>query len=281
MAGKFRGRPLLVASMHGKERAIASVLEQALGVTCFTDHSFDTDQFGSFTGEIRRSGTPLETVRKKCLAGMEGTGCDLGIATEATFGPHPDLWMIPSHHEIIQLIDNRLGLDIHVSGLTTDTNFSSAEVTTQADLLAFAKRASFPSHALVLRGMTSGFEEVRKGLNDHKKLMLVFRWLSMRHSSLRVETDMRAHFNPTRMNFIRELTGKLLTSLMTECPACQTPGFGIEEPVAGLPCSACGTPTRSTLKLRTACSRCHHVTEKLHPHNKYHEDPKYCPACNP
>ena len=41
-----------------------------------------------------------------------------------------------------------------------------------------------------------------------------------------LETDMRAHCNPTRMRSIRPLGLSLVRRLRTPCPACGSPGWG-------------------------------------------------------
>ena len=44
----------------------------------------DTDIFGTFTGEIERVGTPLETAIKKARLGIENTGNPYAIASEGS-----------------------------------------------------------------------------------------------------------------------------------------------------------------------------------------------------
>ena len=281
MTVKFKNRILLVSSMHAKERAIAPVLEPALGVTCFTDTTFNTDRFGTFTGEITRTASPLDTVRIKCREGMQQAGCDLAIATEATFGPHPGLWMIPAHHEIMMLIDERHGLEIHVSTISTDTNYASSSASSEEELLAFARKAGFPAHGLILQSSTPGKKEIAKGITHQEELLTVYRNMMHAHGDVRVETDMRAHLNPKRMSVIRDLTGKLLIKINQECPACHAPGFGVDQLIAGLPCRDCGMPTRSAISKMTTCACCGHTVEQKYPANKMTEEPGYCPACNP
>lgn len=50
------------------------------------DASFDTDMLGTFTGEVERKLDPLATVREKCLRAMKHNHCDLGVASEGSFG---------------------------------------------------------------------------------------------------------------------------------------------------------------------------------------------------
>ena len=73
----FEGRRLLIATKHQKEQVIAPILEAGQGVQCFVPENYDSDIFGTFSGEINRKDTALETVRAKCLAAMEQFDCDL------------------------------------------------------------------------------------------------------------------------------------------------------------------------------------------------------------
>ena len=60
----FQNRQLLIATKHNKERVIAPLLEEALGVTCVVNDTFDTDTLGTFTGEVERTLDPLATPGK-------------------------------------------------------------------------------------------------------------------------------------------------------------------------------------------------------------------------
>jgi hypothetical protein len=91
----FEGRQLLIATKHNKERVIAPLFEKALGVTCIVPDNFDTDLLGTFSGEVEREQDPLSTARRKCLLAMQQANCDLAIASEGSFGPHPSLFLSP------------------------------------------------------------------------------------------------------------------------------------------------------------------------------------------
>ena len=278
---RFRGRTLLVASMHGKERAIAPLLEAQIGVICLTEPDIDTDRYGTFTGEVERKSSPLETVRTKCREALQEAGYDLGIATEATFGPHPQLGLIPSHHEIMLLMDLRLGLEIKVSMLTTETNFASRIISSADELMTFARSVGFPAHGMILRNIYGTGRKIRKGITNIEELMAAYRLLSLTGGTLQAETDMRAHMNPTRMSMIRSLTGKLLLKMVSECPSCGTPGFGEDELIPGLPCRSCGMPTPTPLSRKITCTRCGNKTVTSFPDGRTHEEPGACPFCNP
>jgi hypothetical protein len=56
---------------------------------------FDTDLLVTFTDEIECKCDPLTTVKNKCLHAMELKSCDLGIASESSFGSHPSIFFCP------------------------------------------------------------------------------------------------------------------------------------------------------------------------------------------
>jgi hypothetical protein len=60
----FNKRKLIIATKHKKESVIALKLEKVLGVSCFIDADFDTDTFGTFSGEIERKRPYLYSQRK-------------------------------------------------------------------------------------------------------------------------------------------------------------------------------------------------------------------------
>ena len=78
----YRGRRVALLTRHGKERALAPVLEPALGCRVERVGGYDTDQLGTFTREIPRAGTQLEAARRKARIGMELAGLPLGLASE-------------------------------------------------------------------------------------------------------------------------------------------------------------------------------------------------------
>ena len=277
----FRNRNLLVATRHGKEKVIQPVLERGLGVQCFVTQNLDTDQFGTFSGEIPREGSPIEALRKKCLYAMELTGADLAVASEGSFGPHPQVYMIPANEEWLILMDKVNDLEIIVRELSTSTNFNGQLVTSIEALKQFAASASFPAHALILKDDKESGHDVVKGIQDAVLLQNEFERMVKTYHQVYVETDMRAMFNPMRMQVIAAAAEKLVDRIKHTCPACGTPGFDVIKVIPGLPCAACSSPTRSPRSYLYGCAKCSFQEEMLFPNKKEKEDPMYCDYCNP
>lgn len=277
----FKGRRLVIATMHEKEQVLAPLLREGLNVDCFVPDEFNTDLFGTFSGEIERTNPAHLTVRDKCLKAMELTQCDLGVASEGSFGAHPSIPFIPVNEEMLIFIDRKNDLEIREKVIEIETNFSEEEVKNWEDLAGFANRHKFPSHGLILRTKNLGADEIIKGITDWEQLKVSYDTLIHKGSAIHVETDMRAMYNPTRMKTIEKACQKLIEKINSLCSQCHSPGFGITAAISGLPCSLCGMGTKSTLSYLYECQKCAFTSEEKYPHGKHREDPMYCDFCNP
>lgn len=277
----FKNRKLVIATKHKKEQVIQPLLEQSIGVECVLPDSFDTDQLGTFSGEVERKLDPLQTARLKCKMAMDETGCDLGVASEGSFGQHPSIIFASADDEIVILSDRKNNLEIIGRKISTDTNFDGKEVKTVEEGKNFALEHGFPGHAMILRKCQQENELIYKNINKEKELISRLEELLRDFESVWIETDMRAMYNPKRMNVIAQATEDLLDNIINCCPICDTPGFQVDEVESGLPCGLCSLPTRSTLAFKFKCSGCDFEERKYYPHSKKKEDPMYCDMCNP
>nr|WP_315157584.1 DUF6671 family protein [uncultured Flavobacterium sp.] len=277
----FKGRQLVIATMHHKEQVMAPILEKGLGVICTTPKDFDTDSFGTFSGEITRVSDALTVARQKCLAAIVATDCDLAVASEGSFGPHPSAYFATADDELVILVDRLHNLEIIGRAVSFKTNFSGKVVECEKDLLDFASQVDFPTHGLILRSSQESTEGMVKGILSEKVLLESFHAIQSKYHSVFVETDMRALYNPTRMEIISVATKQLVQSVQSLCPECQTPGFTITDVKTGLPCSWCGSATSSVLSHIYSCKKCCYMKEDWYPKYKKTEDPGFCNYCNP
>jgi hypothetical protein len=286
--GMFEGRCIALASRHGKETVLARPLQAGLGLTLQLATAFDTDSLGTFSGERERPADAATTCRRKAEAAMAELDLDLGIASEGSFGPHPAVPLLAVGHEWLTLVDARQGLVVSEQLVHTATNFSQRRVAHVADLDGWLRQVGFPHHGLIVRPSRPGQDRaptpgLSKGIVSLDGLQeAIERALPHAVDGLAlVETDMRAHLNPTRMASLRRLAFRLVRRLRSACPACEAPGWGLVATVAGLPCDWCGTPTELVAHERHGCVACHH--ELLHPRRDglRAADPGHCPQCNP
>ncbi len=275
----LRGRRIAIATMHGKERAIAPALAARFDAIAVVPADFDTDAYGTFTGEVARRGTPREAARAKARAAMTATGLDVAIASEGTFGPHPHAPLLPIGAELVLLLDARTGLEVEAEDVGSDTNFAGAVVRTLAEAEAFAARVGFPEHQLTLRAHGAG--SARRGIGDVTALATAVGELLAVADRLDIGTDMRADRNPTRMRAIARAADRLAARAATRCPGCDWPGFGQIGVERGLPCEACGEPTELVAAITHGCSRCERRARLPRPDGSALADAGSCPQCNP
>lgn len=282
-ANWFRGRRAVLGTKHGKEAVIAPLLATALEIETVVPETFDTDRFGTFTRDVPRAGSQLEAARAKAMAAMDLLGFDLGIASEGSFGPHPAVPFVQADIEIVVLVDRATGLELHGHHVTTDVRSLHAWVSTEDEAVAFALDADFPRHGVIVRRGPDDPTGICKDIATEADLRQAVRATLHATAGQRVflESDLRAHRNPTRMEAIRAATADLIANAQRACPACGAPGFHLAEVRPGLPCAWCGSPTRRTLAHRYACTRCSHHLDVPYPDGQEHADPGSCPVCNP
>lgn len=275
----FRGRTLVIGTMHGKEAVIAPLLERELGVRCVTPRGYDTDWFGSFSGEVKRCDTALNTARAKALGALAQTGHTLAVASEGSFGPHPSVFILPANEETVCLVDT--ANDLFISGwhLTEKTNFASRAIATPEDLWEFCAQAGFPDHGVILQASAHGLKPFKDSRSLEELQQKAAEWLAA-GIAVTAETDMRAMRNPTRLAAIEAATTDLVGNIRSACPACHLPGFSVTDVIRGVPCAQCGMPTRSVRAHLLECPKCRHQATREVPHGGF-EDPMYCDFCNP
>ncbi|MBW4611974.1 MAG: hypothetical protein KME21_01565 [Desmonostoc vinosum HA7617-LM4] len=282
----FSNRTCVLATMHQKEKVIAPVIEQELGIEVIVPHNFNTDVFGTFTREVKRLGTQIATARLKAEKALEITGETLAIASEGSFVPHPLLPYIYSNREIVILLDTENELEIIGEEFSLETNFNYQEIQSWQEAEDFARKSGFPEHGLIvgLEQQTNNHVEIIKGINTEAKFLEA---VNLAFNNLRspgkvyVETDMRALYNPTRMKNIEKATHDLIKKINSHCPSCSAPGFVIIESIEGLPCAICNFPTHVTRAVIYQCKKCNFLQEKLFPHHQEFADPAQCNYCNP
>lgn len=277
----YQHAQIILTTKHEKSKAIGPAFNTLLNAQVL-EYPFDTDQLGTFTGEIPRQLSALECARSKCLLGIEASQSPYGLASEGSFGPHPELPFLKSDHEILYFMDQKHGFELYVSSLSENTNLSMQTIESFDELQQFCQKVQFPSHALIMEPSPRSLDHslLFKGLNSPKALMQAFEMCLNASPEKRVwvETDMRAHMNPTRMQVIEQLAWDLSKRLSRLCPACQMPGWGIIAQESGLACRDCGQKTAWIQKTIEGCVRCPH---QEHRQKAEYADPASCDRCNP
>jgi sulfur carrier protein ThiS len=274
---QLRGKYVTLATAHNKEVAIANILQTRFAVRVVVPTNFNTDQFGTFSGEIAREGTPVETARKKIEAACKLTGHSIAIASEGSFGPHPEIPFVPANEEWLVWRDETLGLEVVHRHISFNTNHAQVEANTTQQVNEFLTQIGFPQHGVIAKRNDGTW---LKGLHDTEQIQELIRTELNAIGALHLETDMRAMHNPTRMDVIREATNGLIKRLESCCPKCAWPDFTVSHAETGLCCELCGEPTSITKSWFYHCNRCGYEVEERFPNG-----PKakaiYCYHCNP
>ena len=278
----FRGRPLVIATMHKKEIVIAPLITKELGVKYITIPALDTDVFGSFSGEVERTNTPMQTARLKALAALKFCDATLAIASEGSFGNHPSSIFLSANEEIVILIDIENQLEITGRYLTMDTNNNRRKIKSMQDLEEFKTEIGYPEHAIILKieNLNSKDITIYKDFKSSKELEETVCVALETNLLIEAETDMRAMNNPTRMKAIECAMIDLIKNIQSICPKCQTPGFTIQLAIPGLPCEMCHSPTKSIKAFKYECQKCNFSEIRIK-EGPSTEDAMFCDLCNP
>ncbi len=280
----YRGQRAVLTTMHGKEAVIAPVLRERLGLTVVTAPALDTDALGTFSGEVPRAGTMLEAAVAKARLGMTDSGLTIGIASEGSYGPHPHIPFVAGGIELLVLVDDTRGIVVTEHLVEDAPVFDHAFARTSEELEPFLERIGFPDHAVVVKPATDAVAAtVYKGLRRRDELEAAVGTCASLSGDGRalVQTDMRAHMNPTRMDSIRRLASALADRLSCQCPSCSAPGYGQVGAESGLPCEDCGAPSLMVRHRVFACVACDHQERQPRLDNRAYADSGHWPLCNP
>ncbi|MBY9068214.1 hypothetical protein K1X12_15005 [Hyphomonas sp. WL0036] len=283
LASAFAGRRAVLATMHGKERAIGPAFRDILGIDIEVPGDLDTDQLGTFSGEIERPGSMDEVLVAKARLGLKVPGLDLAIASEGSFGPHPQMPFIPVGLEKIVLIDAKSGLVAIDQSVDLSPTYVSWETRCLTDIADQVRAAGFPDQAMIVRPHIFPASRAQRGLQTLENLeAAIVQAARVSSDGLAfVQTDMRAHFNPKRMMSIGSLARKFAGRLSRTCSMCAAPGWGVKRTEQGLPCSWCGAPTQWVLYEVLGCYACDNERPMPRSDGLTEADPAHCQYCNP
>ncbi|MDQ2757701.1 MAG: hypothetical protein M3Y71_14260 [Actinomycetota bacterium] len=274
----YQGQVAALATKHGKEEQIAPALRR-VGLQVVIAN-IDTDTFGTFTGDIPRLGTPLEVATRKARAAIEALQTRLGLASEGSFGPHPEVPLLTADLETIVLLDDLHGTVVTEQVISLAATALSRRVAPGEDTSKLCVTVGFPDQALICRPADGSLRHITKGITTFDGLDHAIRRAaaSSADNRARVETDLRADRCPARREVIGRVADKLAARLACRCPRCGVPGYGATHHEPGLLCGLCGDPTRLPAAAVLTCSQCDHQERRPALGTA---DPASCDRCNP
>ena len=281
----YHGKKIVIATMHLKDTVIGTSLQRNLGARHMVPIGLNTDVLGTFTGEIERSEMVLATAIAKARLGMVKSGIRYGIASEGSYGPHPEIPLLSAGFELMVLVDDLREIVIVESLIDEVPKYFNTSVTPGEEMDGFLDLTGFPDHALIVRPncwdkTADGLAKGVRNLAELKAAIELAAKLSPDGKAF-VQNDMRAHMNPTRMQKIGELADALCARVKQECPACAMPGFGKMKQLKGLPCRECDTPTALPKGTLLGCVSCNHTGFEPREDMMSHTSAQFCPSCNP
>lgn len=277
----FYGETVLFATKHGKEQILGPLLSE-LDMSC-ARADVDTDRFGTFTGEVERTGSVRETLRKKIQAASASYKDERFIlASEGSFGPHPIIGFLPIDLESLLLWDRKLNLEIYAEFLCTSPVHREQKLRPRDDFQSALKELNFPDHGIIVHPENSVIP-IFKGLHSEHEVAqaMIDCFCSSASGRVVLANDLRACHNPTRRTAIFEAGKMLLEKLKSLCPSCSYPGFAITKGIPGLTCSDCGEPSQIAKAVLFECVSCAFSEEKERPEGKLSIGPSECEFCNP
>lgn len=277
----YKNKQVILATKHQKEDSIRPPFESELGCRIDVPFQYDTDQFGTFTGEIPRKLSAYETLVQKAKIAAQQFGYEYAIANEGSFGPHPQLYFAPGDTELMAFIDLKNDLIISEFEISTATNYGHLDITLQDNYEDFLVGAKFPSHALIVRSLDHKNSFLEKGIRELEQLKYAIQNAFKYNHTVRLETDMRAMMNPLRMKVIKVLATKLVRRIQQKCLRCNTPGFGAVSTEGHLACEVCGTETELYAQKVISCLKCDYKIYQRREDGRLNAEQQYCSYCNP
>ena len=272
---------IALTTKHDKLRFIKPAFDEYVGCELF-EVNLDTDQLGTFSGEIERIAPPLETAIQKARLGMKETGLLLGIASEGSVGPDSVVPFIHSNIERLVLVDDEKGIVITETHRSFDITVATITAAPDQDLTSFLEKADFPNHALIVRPNTQIKSNCIKGITNYEQLMGAIDISSQLSPNgfVVIESDLRAMHSPSRQRNIEEVAKLLAKRVSQLCPNCQMPGWGRVGYEKGLNCSECELENPDAIRQeKLGCVKCDHV--ELGKVIASVLDPAQCNFCNP
>jgi hypothetical protein len=281
MQHPYQGRDVVLTSKHHKLDLIAPPFEKELSIQ-LVELDLDTDQFGTFSGEKPRTLSQLETAIAKARLGTTYAGVSLGIASEGAIGADYLIPLLNSDIEILVFIDTELDLTISESYRSFDITAVSRTIYQGANLDELLLSADFPRHGLIVRADINGESKSIKGIKEINSLREAIDTLlrESENGKVIVESDLRAHFSPSRQKNISRAAELLAARVAALCPACNTPGWGRTSYIRGLSCSSCGLENSDAIRSEIlGCARCDFIAPGMLIASSL--DPARCMECNP
>ena len=144
----------------------------------------DTDQFGTFTGDVPRTRTARDAALDKALLGVLLTGNPYSLASEATYRNEFGMTQLD---ELLLFHDAERGVTLTESIRAAVPPTVGTIVTSPGEALRVARRHGFPEAGLVATAESPGGPVIRKGQRHAAQLAVTVSDLLTRADEVRLE----------------------------------------------------------------------------------------------
>lgn len=277
----YSNQAVVLTTKHQKLSLIGPILERELGVKLIL-HEADTDQLGTFSGEIERTSSAPETARQKAEIGMKALGVPIGIASEGSIGPDPLMPFMKSDIEYLSFVDSERDIEIVVMHRSFEIIAGDLVTEPGADITNFLERVDFPNHKLIVATNDGDKVPALKGIGTLAELESAIYLLAgqSKDGKVLLQSDLRAHCSPSRQRNITRAAELLAARINSPCPSCQCPGWGVTGYLKGLDCADCGEVVAKANRAEIlSCVKCSFelAGEQL----AEFADASTCDGCNP
>jgi hypothetical protein len=277
----WAGETIFFGTKHEKERVLEPLFRE-IGMRCEASN-VDTDLFGTFSGEVERTGSVRETLRKKINEASErNPQAKIFLASEGSFGPHPVVGFIQTDLESLLLWHKDLNIEIYAEHLCQNPVHDEKALGPRDNFREYLLHMKFPEHGVIVHpdGL---LKPIFKGLHEEHAVAqaMIDCFQASTNQRVVIATDLRANHNPTRRQAILEAGETLIEKLHSLCPGCELPGFAISRGIPGLRCAGCGEATHVTKDVVWECVKCTHSETKPRPDGIVSIEPDQCEFCNP
>lgn len=260
MSHPYIGLKVALPTKHKKGEAVRAGFKGILEID-LVEVEVDTDQLGTFSGEVARRGTPLETAIRKADLGAKSSGLKYAIASEGTISNDAQVPILISDVEVMVFKDYEEDLVIVESHRSFEINAARFETIDGNDIDHFLAQADFPNHGIIAMGVDIKRTKPIKGITNHHALTSAIKTIRQNSPKVILENDFRAHFSPSRMVNIKETAKRLAMRISSQCSSCNSPGWGVVGYEKGVNCQACKRLNPDAIHREIlGCVRCDHRT---------------------
>lgn len=208
---------ILVATKHKKEHIFDPLFKKAFGCNVKVIENFDTDTYGTFTGEKKRHLSQRDAAIQKAKDGATISGARFILASEGSFWSDPNTFgLLVGDTELVVLYDSKEKKVYEGWYTTYETCARKTTITTQQDSKEFLEQIPTDQELIISYRSLYHFGRLRFE-KEHRRDQIESRLEVLLSSfgviSLTIETDMRAHRNTLRKYAIEKAAEDCITKI--------------------------------------------------------------------